>query len=384
MKIRVTDVKFSFELGSNQSISISSSPCFSFYLFKSDALIKTTNGLNEAKYGDCILFFPEEEIDISPSKDPICFDSIEFKGSDCFRLFSNLGFESSILNSPVQTYFIDACMEKISKEIKSGDTHYEQIISIYVQELFTKISRFVKQDFVLSLPDHAQKLRELRTEVHENFSKRWTIGNMAEIMNLSSSRFASLYKQIFNISPTEDLIRTRIDQSQKMLSATKVSIKKVSVACGFDSVHYFHRAFKKRIGITPKHFQNKMLTNHGSVPTDQNFQSLDSLSLTSDFTGILEIVSGEIVFHGIDTSWSEFLGYSAEELRNKPFMNFVFPEDLPTANEAVNSILKGKNVFNIKIALVTQKGETKNIDFSAVAKGKSKFWFVKSLALETV
>ena len=215
-------------------------------------------------------------------------------------------------------------MEKISKEIKSGDTHYEQIISIYVQELFTKISRFVKQDFVLSLPDHAQKLRELRTEVHENFSKRWTIGNMAEIMNLSSSRFASLYKQIFNISPTEDLIRTRIDQSQKMLSATKVSIKKVSVACGFDSVHYFHRAFKKRIGITPKHFQNKMLTNHGSVPTDQNFQSLDSLSLTSDFTGILEIVSGEIVFHGIDTSWSEFLGYSAEELRNKPFMNFVF------------------------------------------------------------
>ena len=38
-------------------------------------------------------------------------------------------------------------------------------------------------------------------------------------------------------------------------------------------------------------------------------------------------------------------------------MNFVFPEDLPTANEAVNSILKGKNVFNIKIALVTKKGE---------------------------
>ena len=74
-----------------------------------------------------------------------------------------------------------------------------------------------------------------------------------------------------------------------------------------------------------------MLTNHGSVPTDQNFQSLDSLSLTSDFTGILEIVSGEIVFHGIDTSWSEFLGYSAEELRNKPFMNFVFPEDFPLA-----------------------------------------------------
>ena len=58
-------------------------------------------------------------------------------------------------------------------------------------------------------------------------------------MGLSTSRFASLYKNEFKISPTEDLIQTRIDQSKKMLSGSKVSIKKVSVACGFESVHYF-------------------------------------------------------------------------------------------------------------------------------------------------
>ena len=175
--------------------------------------------------------------------------------------------------SPVQTYFIDSSFEKIIKEHKAQDIHFEKIVSILIQELFTKISRFVKQDFVL-LPDHAQKLRELRTDVHENFSNRWTIGNMAEIMGLSSSRFASLYKQIFNISPTEDLIRTRIDQSKKMLSSTKVSIKRVSSACGFESVHYFHRAFKKRIGMTPKHFQNKMLSDQGSVPANESPHSL--------------------------------------------------------------------------------------------------------------
>ena len=159
--------------------------------------------------------------------------------------------------SPVQTYFIDSSFEKIIKEHKAQDIHFEKIVSILIQELFTKISRFVKQDFVLSLPDHAQKLRELRTDVHENFSNRWTIGNMAEIMGLSSSRFASLYKQILISAPSEDLIRTRIDQSKKMLSSTKVSIKRVSSACGFESVHYFHRAFKKRIGMTPNTFKTK-------------------------------------------------------------------------------------------------------------------------------
>ena len=252
-----------------------------------------------------------------------------------------------------------------------------------MQELFTKISRFVKQDFVLSLPDHAQKLRELRTDVHENFSNRWTIGNMAEIMGLSSSRFASLYKQIFNISPTEDLIRTRIDQSKKMLSSTKVSIKRVSSACGFESVHYFHRAFKKRIGMTPKHFQNRMLTNQGSVPANESPHSLDALSLVSDLSGTLEIVDGEIVIHGSDIEWSLFLGYSPEDLKNKPFINFVSPEDLSIANEAVSSIVKGKNVFNVNVSLISKNGDSLPIDFSAVTKGNSSFWFVKKVVLET-
>ena len=138
-----------------------------------------------------------------------------------------------------------------------------------MDELLSKIVRFAKQDFVLSMPDHSQKLRELRTEVHESFSKPWTIGQMASKMGLSASRFASLYKQEFSTSPTEDLIRTRIDQAKKMLSTTKVSVKQVSLACGFESVHYFHRAFKRRNNITPKHYQNHQLSMKGSIPASE-------------------------------------------------------------------------------------------------------------------
>ena len=381
MKIRLVDVSSSNTLPPEREIS-SVSPNFTFLLFKSDALVKNSEGLSEVNYGDCILFSPDQSISVKPIKNELIYDSLIFKSSDCARLLTSLDFQSSTVLSPVQTYFLDSLFEKIAKENLAKDIHHERIISILIQELFTKISRFVRQDFVLSLPDHAQKLRELRTDVHENFPKRWTIGNMAQIMGLSSSRFASLYKQIFNISPTEDLIRTRIDQSKKMLSTTKVSIKRVSVACGFESVHYFHRAFKKRIGMTPKHFQNKMLTKHGSIPMDQSMQSLDSMSLVSDFSGTLEIIDGEIVFHGIDSDWSDFLGYTTDELRNKPFMNFISPEDLTSASEAVNSIVNGKNVFNVAVSLVSKSGENIPIDFSAITRGKSSFWFVKKQLIE--
>jgi AraC-like DNA-binding protein len=205
---------------------------------------------------------------------------------------------------------------------------------------------------------------------------------MAEIMGLSSSRFASLYKQVFNTSPTEDLIKTRIEQSKKMLSATKVSVKKVSVACGFESVHYFHRAFKKRMNITPKHFQNHMLSMKGSIPTQEDNTSLDALSLNSDFSGTMEVVNGELVFNGSRTSWTNFIGYDSDELRDKPFINFVSPEDLNVATETVNHIIQGNNVFDVAVNLTCKSGEKVGIEFSAVSKGDNWFWFAKKLLIE--
>ena len=303
MKCRITKLSLNVgELTPKEIQHISNG--YEFYLFQSDAIINLPSGISEVKYGDCILYGENDSVDLKASGEPLECSLISFKSADCKKFLSDIDLEISKIYHPVQTYFVDSILDKINKEHNAKDLHFDKALSIHIQELLLKISRFVRQDFVLSLPDHAQKLRELRTEVHENFPKRWTIENMSQIMGLSASRFASLYKQIFNISPTEDLIRTRIDQSKKMLSATKVSIKKVSAACGFESVHYFHRAFKKRIGITPKHFQNKMLTNQGSVPVDQNEQSLDSMSLTSDFSGTLEIINGEIVFHGNDSDWS--------------------------------------------------------------------------------
>ncbi|MBD36995.1 MAG: hypothetical protein CMI28_02825 [Opitutae bacterium] len=377
MKVRITNVSSNACELTPKAIKHKSSG-YEFYLFQSDAIISLPGGISEVKYGDCILYGENDLVEIKASGEPLECSLISYKSADCKKFLSDIDFEISKIYRPIQTYFVDSILVKVNKEYKSKDLHFDKALSIHIQEMLLKVSRFVRQDFVLSLPDHAQKLRELRTEVHENFPKRWTIENMSQIMGLSASRFASLYKQIFNISPTEDLIRTRIDQSKKMLSATKVSIKKVSAACGFESVHYFHRAFKKRIGLTPKHFQNKMLTNQGSVPVDQNKQSLDSMSLTSDFSGTLEIINGEIVFHGNDSDWSKFLGYSAEHLNDKPFMNLISDDDLDKAKGAVNSIVNGKNVFNVNLSLISKNGDSLPINFSAISRGNSIFWFVKS------
>ena len=383
MKIRIVSLSKSLSLKSNDTLDFpKGKQNYSLFLFKSEALVKSNAGINDVNAGDCILISPSTSIFVKPKKEAVTYDLIEFKGSDATRLVSQVGFELNSVCSPVQIYFVDALMDKITKECNANDLLWERVIASSLDELLTKLVRFSKQDFVLSMPDHAQRLRELRSEVHENFSKHWTIGNMAEMMGLSSSRFASLYKQVFNTSPTEDLIKTRIDQSKKMLSATKVSVKKVSAACGFESVHYFHRAFKKRMNITPKHFQNHMLSMKGSIPNQEDNSSLDALSLSSDFSGTMEIINGELVFHGSGTAWNNFIGYDVKELRDKPFINFISPEDLDVATETINQIVQGNNVFDVAVSLTRKDGEPVGIEFSAVSKGDTWFWFAKKQLVE--
>ncbi|MBT3638605.1 MAG: AraC family transcriptional regulator [Opitutae bacterium] len=383
MKIRVLSVDLGVRRGKDHFIDkAKGQKCYTLYVFKTAALAKTSIGLNEVNAGDCLLVSPSSPHYLKSKDDEWEYDSISFKGSDATRLVSQAGLDCDTVHTPLQTYFIDALLDKIVKEFRAMDMLYERVISSTLDELLTKVVRFSKQDFVLSMPDHSQRLRDLRSEVHENFAKAWTIGQMANMMGLSASRFASLYKQEFEASPTEDLIRTRIVQAQKMLSATKVSVKQVSLACGFESVHYFHRAFKRRLNITPKHYQNHKLAMRGSVPLEEKSFTLDRLSVDSDFSGTMEIVDGEILFHGTGSPWADYLGFSVDEVKSKPFLNFVYPDDLDIARETVSNIVEGRNVKDVTVRLNTKAGDFVKIDFSALIKGNTWFWFARKLLID--
>ncbi|MBT5717675.1 MAG: helix-turn-helix transcriptional regulator [Opitutae bacterium] len=355
---------------------------YTLYFFKDPVLVKTKIGLHDVDAGDCILIAPGFPHYIKSKGKQWNYDALSFKGSDASRLVNQIGIETNEIHSPLQSYFIDALLEKISKECRALDMLWDRVVASTLDELLTKIIRFSKQDFVLSMPDHSQKLRDLRSEIHESFHLPWTIKKMADKLDLSCSRFASLYKQEFKTSPTEDLIKTRIIQAKKMLSATKVSVKQVSVACGFESVHYFHRAFKKRIDITPKHYQNFKLSMKGSVPTEEKSFSLDGLSIDSDFSGTMEIVNGEIVFHGNDSEWSDFLGYPTDVLKGKPFLNFICPQDLDIGREAVSNIIDNQNIKDVTLKLVKNDDSLAKIEFSAITKGNTWFWFAKKILVD--
>ena len=96
----------------------------------------------------------------------------------------------------------------------------------------------------------------------------------------------------------------------------------------------------------------------------------------------MEIIDGEIIFHGNDSAWSDFLGYSVDILKGKPFLNFICPQDLDIAREAISNIIDNQNVKDVAVRLTKNDDSLAKIEFSAITKGNTWFWFAKKAFMD--
>jgi AraC-like DNA-binding protein len=92
--------------------------------------------------------------------------------------------------------------------------------------------------------------------IQDNLANKITIAKLASESCMSESAFFQAFKQNFGIPPLEFILKARIEQAKKLLSASEISITEVCYASGFNNLNYFSKIFKRLEGITPKQYRN--------------------------------------------------------------------------------------------------------------------------------
>lgn len=147
---------------------------------------------------------------------------------------------------------ITSVMQKIKYETLRADVFSEKAIKLAFEELIINIIRTSLKDRGKQINDRVkERFTYLRSKISAEYNHDWTVEKMAAEVNLSSSRFYTLYNEIFGISPKQDLQSMRIEHAKTLLLQNKYLVREIAEMTGYKNQYHFIRQFKKQTGKTP-------------------------------------------------------------------------------------------------------------------------------------
>ena len=95
--------------------------------------------------------------------------------------------------------------------------------------------------------------------VEDRHCEKISVPQLACAAGLSCSHLHALFREHFDASPHEMMIRYRLRTAREQLAGTDRSIKEIALGCGFTSAAAFCHAFRSQSGETPLAYRNRQL-----------------------------------------------------------------------------------------------------------------------------
>jgi len=152
----------------------------------------------------------------------------------------------------------DPQMEHIGKSILAemqsdglaGKLYAESLVNLLVIHLLRQHSAFAPPQVTSQFSP--SRFKQVIEYIHDNLAQNLSLADLANIANLSPSRFAYLFRQETGLSPHQYLIQARIEQATHLLRVGGISVGEIAHQVGFTDQSHFTRHFKRLVGVTPK------------------------------------------------------------------------------------------------------------------------------------
>jgi len=151
----------------------------------------------------------------------------------------------------------------IGKQLKAIHLlpHFEQFIAVL--SLFQSLATSQERTFLHEKPfenfynnKEQSRLKIVYKFIESNYQRTISIEEMAQLTHLSKAAFCRYFKKMTRLTFIEFLNQYRIEQAKLLLKEDK-NVTETCYECGFESLSYFNRIFKKVVGENPLEFKKK-------------------------------------------------------------------------------------------------------------------------------
>lgn len=229
-----------------------------FYINNGQAFIKTFDFQGYVESGYFIIIPPNEKFSIEPNlnKDYKQY-SISFSGYIPNHWIENKYMLDKITPIKVDTNIMEADFNKLLYIASEGGDDYQ--IELSSQVLFNLNSYFYKS---LSPFSNEKKgmdsLMKIKKYFEDNLYVQFNIEDMCDSLEMNYYQLRNYFNAKTGMSPYKYLLDMKIHKAMELLDTNDYSIKEISYKLAFDSQYYFSRLFKKKTGVSPTKWINRI------------------------------------------------------------------------------------------------------------------------------
>lgn len=152
-----------------------------------------------------------------------------------------------------QEVLIDT-FHKIFDLVKNESPCFQQIASGLIVKLLGYIlSLESRKSFV---GNEVEKIiQEICMHIRDHAQEPFNFEKLTQKYHISCSHLRKVFKQYTGKSPHQYYLDMKIIRAKELILNTSMSLKEIAITLGFDSIHYFSRLFKKKVGQSPSDFR---------------------------------------------------------------------------------------------------------------------------------
>ena len=149
-------------------------------------------------------------------------------------------------------HFTDALMKMYGSKKKTPKPilHLKILELLHLLNQSDESKNFANFLFRLTLPER----RNIKTFMEKNYDKPLKIEDYAYLTGRSASSFRRDFKAQFKIAPQQWIKDKRLEKAVTLFNDAEISVTNAAFEVGYENVSYFIKAFKQKMGISPKQY----------------------------------------------------------------------------------------------------------------------------------
>ncbi len=170
-----------------------------------------------------------------------------------------------------------------SVQLLSGNIDWQKVILERLQQAWVEIAvdkhgyefrvRNELSEILLQLCDHQhqenilipqkvrrneQRMKQMLRYIQDHYFEMILLEDIAESVTISKSECLRCFREILGITPLRYVNQYRLLVAAQKLTETDWQISEIGDGCGFKEMGYFAAQFKKKYGMTPTEYRNKL------------------------------------------------------------------------------------------------------------------------------